>query len=120
MLTHTQAKDAGIETRPVILGPVSFLALGKADRGQTVDPISLIKDLLPVYEELLSKLKSAGATTVQIDEPVLVLDLPPKVKAAFAPTYEQFASLGERIPKIVLTTYFGGQSWLIHGIRYTD
>lgn len=100
-----EAKEAGIVTRPVLIGPVSFLALGKADRGQSVDPISLLEKLLPVYVELLQKLKEAGAETVQIDEPVLVLDLPEKVKAAFKPAYEKLA--GGNLPKVVLATYFG-------------
>lgn len=102
-----EAKEAGIITRPVLVGPVSFLALGKADRDQKVDPISLLDKLLPVYEELLIKLKEAGAETVQIDEPSLVFDLPPRVKAAFKPAYENFVGLGDKIPKIVITTYFG-------------
>lgn len=102
-----EAKEAGIVTRPVLVGPVSFLALGKADRDQTVEPISLLEKLLPVYEELLIKLKEAGAETVQIDEPCLVFDLPPRVKTAFKPAYEKLTSLGSKIPKLVLTTYFG-------------
>ena len=102
-----EAKEAGIITRPVIVGPVSFLALGKADRGQSVEPISLLEKLLPVYEELLVKLKEAGVETVQIDEPCLVFDLPPRVKAAFKPAYEKISSLGSKIPKLVFTTYFG-------------
>lgn len=102
-----EAKEAGITTRPVLLGPVSFLHLGKADRGQSVDPIDLLPKLLPVYEELLAKLKEAGAESVQIDEPVLVFDLPAKTKAAFKPAYEKFASLGDKISKLVFTTYFG-------------
>ncbi|RYP90346.1 hypothetical protein DL770_003569 [Monosporascus sp. CRB-9-2] len=104
---YLEAKEAGINTRPVLVGPVSFLTLGKADRGQSVDPIDLLEKLLPVYEELLVKLKAAGAETVQIDEPVLVFDLPAKSKAAFKPTYERFADLGGKIPKLVFTTYFG-------------
>ncbi|UKZ77279.1 hypothetical protein TrVFT333_004999 [Trichoderma virens FT-333] len=102
-----EAKEAGVVTRPVLVGPVSFLHLGKADRGQTVDPIDLLDSLLPVYEQLLVQLKKAGAETVQIDEPVLVFDLPAKTKAAFKPAYEKFASLGDKIPKLVFTTYFG-------------
>ena len=102
-----EAKEAGIVTRPVLVGPVSFLALGKADRDQTVEPISLLDKLLPVYEELLIKLKDAGAETVQIDEPCLVFDLPSKVKAAFKPAYELLTKLGSKIPKLVFTTYFG-------------
>ncbi|KAL7895650.1 cobalamin-independent synthase [Trichoderma sp. SZMC 28014] len=102
-----EAKEAGIVTRPVLVGPVSFLHLGKADRGQSVEPIDLLEKLLPVYEELLVQLKQAGAETVQIDEPVLVFDLPAKTKAAFKPAYEKLASLGDKIPKLVFTTYFG-------------
>jgi 5-methyltetrahydropteroyltriglutamate--homocysteine methyltransferase len=100
-----EAKEAGIITRPVILGPVSFLHLGKADRDQTVDPITLLEKLLPVYVELLTKLKAAGAETVQIDEPILVFDLPQKVKDAFKPAYAKLSAAG--LPKLVLATYFG-------------
>lgn len=111
---YKEAKEAGIETRPVLVGPVSFLHLGKADRGQSVDPIDLIEKLVPVYEELLTQLKQAGASTVQIDEPILVLDLPSKAKAAFKPTYEKLASLGDKIPKLVFTTYFGD---IVHNLE---
>ncbi|KAK7542197.1 cobalamin-independent synthase [Phyllosticta citribraziliensis] len=100
-----EAKEAGITTRPVILGPVSFLALGKADRGQSVQPITLLEKLLPVYVELLEALKKAGAETVQIDEPVLVFDLQPEIKAAFKPAYEKLS--GSNLPNLVFTTYFG-------------
>ncbi|KAF2742559.1 cobalamin-independent methionine synthase [Sporormia fimetaria CBS 119925] len=100
-----EAKEAGVHTRPVLVGPVSFLALGKADRDQSVDPISLLDKLIPVYVELLEKLKAAGADTVQIDEPVLVLDLPQKVKDAFKPAYEKL--VGDKLPKLLLATYFG-------------
>ncbi|KAB5585990.1 cobalamin-independent synthase [Coniochaeta sp. 2T2.1] len=110
----TEAKEAGIVTRPVLVGPVSLLTLGKADRGQSVDPIDLLEKLLPVYVELLTKLKEAGAETVQIDEPVLVLDLPAKSKAAFKPTYEKLASLGDKIPKLVFATYFGD---IVHNLE---
>ena len=108
-----EAKEAGIITRPVIVGPVSFLTLGKADRGQKLEPISLIEKLLPVYEDLLVKLKQAGAEVVQIDEPALVFDLPPRVKNAFAPAYEKLAALGDKIPNLVFATYFGD---IVHNI----
>jgi len=100
-----EAKEAGITTRPVLIGPVSFLALGKADRDQSVDPISLLEKLLPVYVELLEKLKAAGAEYVQIDEPVLVYDLPQKVKDAFKPAYQKL--VGSNLPKAIVATYFG-------------
>ncbi|KAL8282316.1 hypothetical protein RB598_009368 [Gaeumannomyces tritici] len=109
-----EAKEAGITTRPVLVGPVSFLHLAKADRDQTVDPIDLLDKLVPIYEDLLTQLKAAGAETVQIDEPVLVFDLPAKAKAAFKPTYEKFASLGDKIPKLVFATYFGD---IVHNLE---
>ena len=102
-----EAKEAGIITRPVLVGPVTFLHLGKADRDQNVVPISLLHKLLPLYEEILVKLKEAGAESVQIDEPCLVFDLPPKVKNAFKPAYDRFSSLGGKIPELVVATYFG-------------
>ncbi|KAJ5610412.1 cobalamin-independent methionine synthase [Penicillium lagena] len=108
-----EAKEAGVVTRPVILGPVSFLTLGKADRGQSVDPISKLDELLPLYAELLAKLKAAGAEDVQIDEPVLVFDLPAKSKAAFKPAYEKLGNLGDKAPRLTLATYFGD---IVHNI----
>jgi 5-methyltetrahydropteroyltriglutamate--homocysteine methyltransferase len=102
-----EAKAAGIITRPVILGPVSFLTLAKADRGQTVEAITHLEKLLPLYVELLTKLKEAGVEDVQIDEPVLVFDLPAKSKAAFKPAYEKLGALGSRAPRILVATYFG-------------
>ncbi|KAH6636174.1 cobalamin-independent synthase [Chaetomium tenue] len=102
-----EAKEAGIQTRPVLVGPVSFLALGKADRGSSVNPITLLDKLVPVYVELLKALKAAGAESVQIDEPVLVFDLSPEVKAAFKPAYEAIAAQGSAVPSVVVATYFG-------------
>ena len=113
VIEFEEARDAGIITRPVILGPVSFLALAKADRDQSVDPITLLEQLLPVYEDLLAQLKASGAELVQIDEPVLVFDLPSKTKKAFKPAYEKLISLGSKMPNIVLATYFGD---IVHNI----
>ena len=113
-----EAKEAGITTRPVILGPVSFLHLGKADRDQSVDPITLLDKLLPVYEELLQQLKKAGAETVQIDEPILVFDLPSKTRAAFKPAYQKLNALqGGNGPQLVLATYFGD---IVHNLDVVD
>jgi 5-methyltetrahydropteroyltriglutamate--homocysteine methyltransferase len=102
-----EAKGAGFDTRPVLLGPVSFLALAKADRGSSVDPITLLDKLVPVYVELLKALKAAGADSVQIDEPVLVFDLRPEVKNAFKPAYKAIGALGSAAPSIIIATYFG-------------
>ena len=106
-----EAKAAGIHTRPVIVGPVTFLALGKADRDQNVVPISLLPKLLPLYQELLTKLKEAGADSVQVDEPCLVFDLPPKVKNAFKPAYEALSKVEG--PELVIATYFGD---IVHNV----
>lgn len=104
---YLEAKALGIETRPVILGPISYLYLGKADKDSLdLEPISLLEKILPVYEEILSKLKEAGATQVQIDEPILVLDLPESIQSKYKATYDQLTS-NAAIPELVLTTYFG-------------
>ena len=69
-----EAKALGYQTRPVLLGPVTYLKLGKSkDAG--FDPLSLLTALLPVYVEVLRELAARGADWVQIDEPCLVLDL---------------------------------------------
>lgn len=104
---YLEAKELGIETRPVLVGPVSFLHLGKADKDSLdLEPISLLEKILPVYAEILKKLADAGAKTVQIDEPVLVLDLPANVQAAFKTAYE-YLSKQEGLPAITVASYFG-------------
>ena len=99
-----EARELGIHTRPVLLGPVSFLLLGKlTDSGS--DTLALLDRLLPVYGEVLNKLAAEGADWVQIDEPVLALDLPEAVLESFQRAY---AALREQAPelKICLTSYF--------------
>lgn len=103
---YLEAKEQGIETRPVVLGPISYLFLGKADKDSLdLDPISLLEKFLPVYKSLLQELYKAGAKTVQIDEPILVLDLPESVQKLYKGTFELL--VGEDVPEITLTTYFG-------------
>ncbi|CAI7628260.1 unnamed protein product [Penicillium pancosmium] len=109
-----EALELGIKTTPVVVGPVTFLALAKADRGQNVDPIDLLPALLPLYVDLLAQLKAAGAEKIQLDEPVLVLDVSQKVKAAFKPAYDVLGNLGAKAPKITLATYFGD---IVHNIE---
>lgn len=104
---YLEAKEQGVETRPVLVGPVSYLFLGKADKDSLdLDLITLLPKLLPVYAEILAKLAAAGASSVQIDEPVLVLDLPEEYKAAFKTAYEFFAAQAG-LPKIFIASYFG-------------
>ncbi len=98
-----EASALGIRTRPVLLGPVTFLLLGKAPQGD-VEPLELLDELLPVYGRLLSALAEAGADRVQIDEPILVCDLDDRARAAFGHAYRVLSARG---PKILLATCFG-------------
>ena len=100
-----EAKAAGVKTRPVVLGPISFLILGKADKDAPFgfQPINLLNKLIPVYETLLADLKAVGAEWVQVDEPVLVLDRAATLESQFSAAY---TALSKVAPKILLTTYF--------------
>lgn len=98
-----EAKALGIVTRPVLIGPVTYLMLGKV-KGEEFDPLSLLEALLPIYAQLLGALKSAGAEWVQIDEPVLALDLSQAQKRGLSLAYRQLAPSA---PKIMLASYFG-------------
>jgi len=102
---YAEAKRLGYETRPVLLGPVSYLLLGKAEDA-SLDPLSLLPGLLPVYAELLRRLAAAGAEWVQIDEPCLVLDLDRNARRAYGIAY---AALADAAPglKLLMATYFG-------------
>jgi 5-methyltetrahydropteroyltriglutamate--homocysteine methyltransferase len=100
---YEEAKAEGIDTRPVLLGPVSFLLLGKAQ--DDVAPLDLLDDLLPVYAKVLKQLDDAGAEAVQIDEPCLVLDLDADAQAAYRTAYEALADAAAL--DVVLATYFG-------------
>lgn len=100
-----EAAALGIRTRPVILGPVSFLKLAKA-RGSTFNPIALLPRLIPIYAELLRQLSQAGARWVQIDEPCLVLDLDAAERIGLELAYQKFAAAAPDLD-IMLATYFG-------------
>ncbi len=96
-----EARALGYRTRPVLLGPVTFLTLAK---GRDVAPLSLLDAVLPVYEDVLWKLHEMGADWVQIDEPCLVLDLDDAQRSALRAAYARLATKG---PKLMLATYFG-------------
>ena len=95
-----QARLAGHPVKAVLLGPLSFLWLGKA---ADIDRLALLDQLLPVYETILTRLKTLGADWVQIDEPILGLDLPDAWRHAFAPAYWQLARSGAQL---LLASYF--------------
>jgi len=100
---YREARALGIETRPVLLGPVSFLLLSKTTDGS--DRLAALEALLPVYAELLGELRAAGAQWVQLDEPALVLDLEPAWRDAFTHAYQSLSAT--TAPKLLLATYFG-------------
>ena len=101
----SEAVALGIHTRPVLLGPVSFLLLGKS-KAAGVQPLGLLERLLPIYEEVIRRLARTGAEWVQIDEPVLALDLAAEAQEAVQSSYVQLADVSAKI-KICLATYFG-------------
>jgi len=102
---YREAKALGIETRPVLVGPVTFLKLGKS-KDASLDALSLLDGLVPVYIEVLKQLAVAGAQWVQIDEPILVLDLDNPTREALVKAYREIAKAVPGI-KIMLNTYFG-------------
>jgi len=96
-----EALALGHKIKPVLLGPVTYLWLGKV-KGEQFDRLSLLKEILPVYQKVLAELAKRGVEWVQIDEPALVLELPPEWLNAFKPAYD--ALQGQ--VKLLLTTYF--------------
>lgn len=102
---YKEAQAAGVTTRPVIIGPISYLLLGKSDKTAPSGfrPISLLSKLIPIYKKLLSELKIGGVESVQVDEPFLALDSAAALEKEYAIAYAELAPIS---PKIVLTTYF--------------
>ena len=98
-----EARALGVRAKPVLVGPLTYLWLGKT-RGAVFDKLTLLEKLLPAYGEILARLKQEGVEWVQIDEPILVLDLPPAWKSAFESAYNRLQSSGV---KLLLATYFG-------------
>lgn len=100
------AKQAGINAKPVIIGLVSYLLLGK-EKEEGFDKLDLAGNLLPVYTEILTKLQDQGAEWIQFDEPFLALDLTEKAKETYLSVY---AEIRKRFPKLkfIVATYFDG------------
>ena len=100
-----EALGLGIKTKPVLVGPITYLQLGK-EKEPGFNRIELLDRLLPVYIEILKELEDLGAEYVQIDEPVLCTDLTQDIKDAYR---KAFAAINSSTGlKIILTTYFGG------------
>ncbi|MCE9731488.1 5-methyltetrahydropteroyltriglutamate--homocysteine S-methyltransferase [Pectobacterium sp. IFB5596] len=118
-LTWTQLLDEvdealalGHKVKPVLLGPVTYLWLGKV-KGDQFDRLSLLQGILPVYQQVLAELAKRGIEWVQIDEPALALELPQAWLAAFKPAYD--ALQGQ--VKLLLTTYFDSVSQNLETIK---
>ncbi|WP_026555053.1 5-methyltetrahydropteroyltriglutamate--homocysteine S-methyltransferase [Arthrobacter sp. 35W] len=114
----------GVETRPYLVGPVTYLLLSKAsdDAPAGFSPLSRLEDVLPVYVELLGKLAAAGASWIQLDEPALAVDNDidvAEVKAAVARTYEVLAAATER-PAILVSTPYGAINELLPTLAATN
>jgi 5-methyltetrahydropteroyltriglutamate--homocysteine methyltransferase len=101
-----EAKALSVHTRPVLLGPVTFLKLAKT-KDEGFAPLSLLSALVPVYVEILAQLQKAGADWVQIDEPCLALDLTEFERGELRRAY---GALTHAVPglRLLLTSYFGG------------
>lgn len=100
-----EALKLGHNVKPVVIGPITYLWLGKV-KGPAFDRLSLLKDLLPAYQEILTRLAEKGVEWVQIDEPALVLDLPIEWQNAYQQAYQSLADK----TNLLLTTYFDGIS----------
>jgi len=97
-----EAVALGHRVKAVLVGPLTFLWLGK-EKASDFDRLSLLDRLLPVYGQILARLKAQGVEWVQIDEPILGLDLPPAWRQAFEPAYNRLAAAN--VP-MLLATYF--------------
>ncbi|MFL6676599.1 MAG: 5-methyltetrahydropteroyltriglutamate--homocysteine S-methyltransferase [Massilia sp.] len=97
-----ESRRLGVKAKPVIIGPLTYLWLGKAKDGS--DKLDLLPRLLPVYAALLDQLSRHGVEWVQVDEPILVTELGAEWQQAFAQAY---GTLKARKVKMLLATYFG-------------
>jgi 5-methyltetrahydropteroyltriglutamate--homocysteine methyltransferase len=100
-----EALALGITTRPVLLGPVTYLLLAKPTVAG-FSPLALLDDLLPVYIQVLRDLHAAGADWVQVDEPCLATDLDDDARRAYRNAFAALASASGG--RLLLATYFGG------------
>jgi 5-methyltetrahydropteroyltriglutamate--homocysteine methyltransferase len=103
---YNEAKALGIQTRPVLVGPVTYLSIGKDySTVKNFNKFSLLDNLLKTYKDILTKLSKSGAEWVQIDEPIASLELNNEQKNALKQAYNYFSQEVPQI-KIMFTTYF--------------
>jgi 5-methyltetrahydropteroyltriglutamate--homocysteine methyltransferase len=101
----SEALSSGVHTVPVLVGPLTLLVLGKI-RGSDFDRLALLPNLLSIYDQVLRRLQELGAEWVQIDEPILCLDLTVEQRAAFSAAYTQMREAAPGL-KLLVATYFG-------------
>jgi 5-methyltetrahydropteroyltriglutamate--homocysteine methyltransferase len=101
-----EALELGIKTKPVLLGPVTFLLLGKTHAPSGFEPLMLLDSVTDVYIEVLTRLAQQGAEWVQLDEPAFALDLTAEQQTALVRTYQRLASAVPPL-KLMVATYFG-------------
>ncbi|XP_078442122.1 5-methyltetrahydropteroyltriglutamate--homocysteine methyltransferase 1-like [Wolffia australiana] len=104
---YKEAKALGIDTVPVLIGPVTYLLLSKPAKGvdKSFSLLSLLPNILPVYKEVIEELKQAGASWIQFDEPTLVLDLTSEQLEAFSSAYAELESSFSGL-NVLVQTYF--------------
>ncbi|CAI0397396.1 unnamed protein product [Linum tenue] len=104
---YKEAKALGVDTVPILLGPVSYLLLSKPAKGvdKSFSLLSLLDKVIPVYKQVVSDLKSAGATWIQFDEPKLVMDLEAHELKAFTLAYSELETSLFGL-NVLIETYF--------------
>ncbi|KAL8505277.1 hypothetical protein ACS0TY_016492 [Phlomoides rotata] len=104
---YKEAKALGVDTVPVLVGPVTYLLLSKPAKGveKTFNLLSLLDKILPIYKEVVAELKAAGASWIQFDEPTLVLDLESHKLEAFTKAYAELESSLSGL-NVLIETYF--------------
>ncbi|XP_073062732.1 5-methyltetrahydropteroyltriglutamate--homocysteine methyltransferase isoform X1 [Primulina eburnea] len=104
---YKEAKALGVDTVPVLVGPVTYLLLSKPAKGveKTFPLLSLLHKILPIYKEVITELKAAGASWIQFDEPTLVLDLDSHQLEAFTKAYAELESSLSGL-NVLIETYF--------------
>ncbi|MFA9460042.1 5-methyltetrahydropteroyltriglutamate--homocysteine S-methyltransferase [Thiohalorhabdus methylotrophus] len=97
------AIEQGYHPKPVLVGPLTWLWLGKA-KGEDFDKLELLDRLIPAYVRILGRLSEMGAEWVQLDEPILALDLPEEWREGFTRAYNLLVNRG---PKVMVAAYYG-------------
>ncbi|KAJ9693729.1 hypothetical protein PVL29_009604 [Vitis rotundifolia] len=104
---YQEAKALGVDTVPVFVGPVSYLLLSKPAKGveKSFSLLSLLDKILPIYKEVVAELKAAGASSIQFDEPTLVMDLDSHQLQAFTKAYSELEASCSGL-NVIVETYF--------------